>query len=166
VELDRAIRACTAALDERPWEPPSRALQDAVLAALPSASRARLTRACAQAVLPMWLDVHDDDERAIRLVEDLEPALGGDPRERALRAEVERDMRVADPALTALRAIALAHDILTGTESAERATLAELCAYAWLDARPELVPDARTSEPLARVEAFFRWWLEEVRRSA
>lgn len=57
--------------------------------------------------------------------------------------------------------LASARDVI-----AETASLPELCAYAWLDARPELVPDARSLEPPARAEAWFRWWLDDAVPSA
>jgi len=87
--------------------------------------------------------------------------------ERGLDVVEERDTVANDPALSALRAMLLAHDVVTQSEArVERTELAELCAYAWLDARPELVPDATSAEPPARAAAWFHWWLGEAVPSA
>lgn len=162
--LARAIEACRRALDERPWETPADALSCAVLDALDERRRRRLVLLSAQSVVPMWIDAHPDDERALALLDDLEE---GTSAMRALRDALEREIPVRDPAYTALRALLLAHDLASGRDPiVETTPLPDLCAYAWLDARPELVPDARSHEPPARAEAWFRWWLDEAVPSA
>lgn len=117
----------------------------------------------AQSVVPMWMHAHPDDERPLALVEDIEAAIEQRDAEHALRDALEQEIPVADPALSALRAIVLAHDLVTQSDARlERVGLPELCAYAWLDAPSELVPEARSGEPTARAEAWFRWWLAEA----
>ena len=161
--LARAIDACRRALDERPWETPPPALSDAVMRAMGERAP-RLVLLSAQSVVPMWIDAHPDDERALSLLDDLAE---GTSAHRHLRDALEREVPVRDPAYTALRALLLAHDLGTGREViAETTSLPDLCAYAWLDARPELVPAARSHEPPARAEAWFRWWLDEAVPSA
>lgn len=126
--------------------------------------RGLLALRCAQSVAPVWLHAHPDDERPLALIDDLADAIDTfAARERTIRDALERETHAADPALTALRAIVLAHDLATWSEAhLETVSLQDLCAYAWLDAPPELVPAARSHEPPARAEAWFRWWLDEA----
>ncbi|UJR78380.1 hypothetical protein [Sandaracinus amylolyticus] len=121
---------------------------------------------CAQSVVPMWMHTHADDERPLVLVDALsEGAL--DANVHAIRDALEREIPPSDPALSALRAIVLAHDLVAHSDArVETTELPDLCAYAWLDAPPELVPDARSHQPPARAEAWFRWWLSEAVPSA
>ena len=124
----------------------------------------------AQSVVPMWMHAHPGDERPLELLDamfegELEAAPA--PRVHALRDALERELAPSDPALSALRAIVLAHDLVTQSEArVETTELPDLCAYAWLDAPAELVPDARSHEPPACAEAWFRWWLAEAVPSA
>lgn len=162
--LARAIEACRRALDEHPWENPAEVLSRAVLDALDGRRRRRLVLRCAQSVVPMWIDAHPEDERPLALLDDLEE---GTSDTRALRDALEHEIPVRDPAYTALRALCLAHDLASARDPVVETTpLPDLCAYAWLDARPELVPDARSHEPPARAAAWFRWWLDEAVPSA
>lgn len=161
--LARAIDACRRALDARPWETPPPELSAAVMHEMGERAP-RLVLLSAQSVVPMWLDAHPEDERALSLLDDLAE---GTAARRALRDALEREIPPRDPAYTALRALLLAHDLGTGRELiVETTALPDLCAYAWLDARPELVPAARSHEPPARAEAWFRWWLDEAVPSA
>ena len=124
--------------------------------------RAAVARA-AQSVVPMWMHVRPDDERPLSLLDDLELAPGAAPSAHALRTTLERELAPSDPGATALRALLLAHEHSThledGTESCD---LDELCALAWADADAALVPRARTHEPMARAEAWMRWWIDEA----
>ncbi|AKF09120.1 hypothetical protein [Sandaracinus amylolyticus] len=132
---------------------------------LPAARRHRvLAWRCAQSVVPMWMHVHPDDERPLALLDAIaEGALDA----HTLRDALEREVAPSDPALSALRAIVLAHDLVAQSEArVETTELPDLCAYAWLDAPAELVPDARSHEPPARAEAWFRWWLTDAVPSA
>ena len=161
--LAGAIDACHRALDERPWETPPPALSDAVMREMGERAP-RLVLLSAQSVVPMWIDAHPDDEDALALLDDLAERTSA---RRDLRDALEREVPVRDPAYTALRALLLAHDLGTGREViAETTSLPDLCAYAWIDARPELVPAARSHEPPTRAEAWFRWWLDEAVPSA
>lgn len=162
-ELERAIAACRAALDACAWDVPDAALVRAVVEALEPPARIRLVRLSAQSVVPMWMHAHPDDERPLALLDDLDDLDADAPAHRALRDALELEVAVRDPAYTALRAILLAHDLATGRDPIRETTpLPELCAYAWLDAPPELVPAARSHEPPARAEAWLRWWLDEA----
>ena len=162
--LARAIEACRAALDASPWDLPPAALVRAIEDALDPRARSRLVQLSAQSVVPMWIHAHPEDERALSLLDDLDAA---EPAHRALRDALEHEIAVRDPAYTALRALVLAHDLATGRADLRETTpLPDLCAYAWLDAPPELVPAARSHEPPARAEAWFRWWLDEAIPSA
>ncbi len=156
----RSVRRAWDALDREPWEMLRRSLRRELRAHVEPALSIVALR-CAQSVLPMWEHAASGDLRGARLVEDIaRVAEGDDPIERALRDELSRTAIVADRGLTARRALVLAHDVACRVgETEERCDLDELCAWAWVDAPLELVPSARSGDPMARAEAWFRWYL-------
>lgn len=163
-ELHRSVLRAWDALDREPWEIPRPSLRQQIRELLGERVASLLALRAAQSVLPMWDALHPSDERAGVLVEDIAGALeGAAPEAHLVRDRLHLEASIAAPCFTVRRALVLAHDLAHRSGlSEETCDLEELCAWAWVDAAPELVPSARSFEKMARAEAFFRWWLSEV----